>query len=156
MCLALKFDLLTFECLLVFLVDLVATFVVATIMDEYASVTKATISVLVVILAAFWVMIHTCRNFHKCRRFLWSFQCSGKLFLFQVILCLDEIVRIAILTSIYFRIELSLANGLRNCLVLLSIEETVFFFLFPQVLLSLCLVNLLDLFRFARAGVIIG
>ena len=89
-----------------------STLIIATIVNENTGVTEAAIAVFIVIFASLWVMIDASGHLYKCRCLLWAFQSTRELFLFQVILSLNEIIRIAVLTSVDFRIQLTFTNSL--------------------------------------------
>ena len=133
-----------------------STLIIATIVNENTGVTEAAIAVFIVIFASLWVMIDTSGHLHKCRCFLWAFQSTRELFLFQVILSLNEIIRITILTSIDFRIQLTFTNSLWDVLVLLGVEQAIFLIFLSQELFGLRLMNLLHFFGLGRALIIIG
>jgi len=73
-CLPDKLQLLFLQSLLILLVELVATFVITTVVNKDASVSETTIAVLVIIFAPLRVMVHSSRNLYKSWCSLWSFQ----------------------------------------------------------------------------------
>lgn len=99
---ALKPHLFSLQSLLVFLVELMPTLVVTSIVDEDASVSKAAIAMLVVVFASLGVMIDPCCHFDESWSFLRTFQRPRELLLPQVIFSLNEVVRVAILSTIHF------------------------------------------------------
>ena len=72
--LSLKPELLSFEGLLVLHVQLVAAFVIASVMNENARVAKATVAVLVVVLAPLGVVVNPRRHLHESRSLLRALQ----------------------------------------------------------------------------------
>lgn len=91
-CLAHKLELLFLQGLFILLVKLVATFVVTTVMDEYASIAESAVPMFVVILAPFRVMVHSRSDFHESRCSLGSLQCARELLSSQFVFTLSEVV----------------------------------------------------------------
>lgn len=105
-----ELELFLFEGLLVFRVELMTAFIVASVVDKDAGVAKAAITVFIVVFAALWVMIYSSGHFYECWCFLWTLQCSGELFLPEVVFSLNEVVGIPVLASIDFVVKLTFAN----------------------------------------------
>ena len=76
-------------------------------MDENASVSVAAIAVFVVVLAALWVPINSARDFLCVCSSLRSTQCTGSLFLFQIISRQFVVIHISILSSVDFGVEIA-------------------------------------------------
>ena len=95
-------------------------------MDEDASVAEAAISVLIVVFTALWIMVNPRGAPDKVRRFLRSFERARVCLLAKLIFSQYVIVCIAIFTSIYLRIDLSVLNRLRDFHVLMCVVQPIF------------------------------
>ena len=135
-----KLDLLPLERLVIFLVKLMAALVVASVVDENARVAKAAVSMLVVVFAPLRIVIYSCSHLHEIGRLLRTFQRARELLLPKIVFSLDEVVRVAVLASVHFRIELTFSDLPRDFLVLFSVVQPIFFLFFAQVLFGLLLV----------------
>ena len=89
-----------------------STLVIAAVVNENASVAKAAIPVLIVILAPLWIMIDTRGDLDKRRCFLGALKRARELFLSQIVLSLREVVGVAVLTAVHLRVQLAIAYGL--------------------------------------------
>ena len=122
--------------LLVLLIKLVTTLIVSSVMDENTGITEATVAMLVVVFAAFRVVIDSSCAPNERWSFHWSFQCPRKCFLPQLILSQRVIVCIAIFASVYIWVDFTFLDRLRDLHVLLSVEEPVLLRVDLQVLIA--------------------
>ena len=133
-----------------------STLIIATVVNKNACVAKTAKAVLIVVLAPLGVMIDASSHLYEGRCFLRAFERARELFLPQVVLRLNEVVGIAVLPSVDFRIQLAFADGLRNGLVLFRVVQSIFLLFISQEYLGLLLVYLLQFLCFRRTLIIIG
>jgi len=133
------------------LVKLMSTFVVSSVVNKDASVAEATIAVLVVVLASFWIMVHACRHFHECGRSLGTLQSARKFLPLNLILSLSEVIGVADFATVDLRIDLTFSDLSRDLLILLLVIQSILGLFSIEESFCLLLVQLLKFFCISRA-----